>query len=147
MSRAISIPREGVWAFGSWMVVFLLTLALSELYLRNSTPAAVAMAFAEQNAAVQNTIGGVVDARLNWIGSIHYAGDASWATFRLQVSGALAHGAIDVTLQRLHGRWNVANGYLVTDSGQAVEISQSAPQTDQALAEDWFSRSPHRMAR
>ncbi len=134
MLRAISIPREGVWAFGSWVVVFLLTIALGELYLRNSIPAAVALAFAEQNAAVQNTIGGAVDARLNWIGSIHYDGDASWATFRLQLRGALTNGTMDVTLQRRRDQWNVAEGYLVTDSGQAVELSQAVPQIDQARA-------------
>ncbi len=132
MLRRISIPREALWAFGSWAVVFLLTIALGELYLRNSTPAAVAMAFAEQNPAVQNTIGGAVDARLSWIGSIHYDGDASWATFRLQLSGALTNGTIDVALQHRHGQWNVANGRLVTISGQAVEISESVPQSDPA---------------
>ncbi len=132
MLRRIGISREALWAFGSWMVIFLLTVALSELYLRNSTPAAVAMAFAKQNTAVQNTVGGAVDARLNWIGSIHYEGDASWATFRLQLSGALTNGTFDVTVHRRHGQWNVANGHLVTTSGQAAEVSESPPQSDQA---------------
>jgi hypothetical protein len=136
MSRAISIPREAIWAIGSWTIVFLLTIALGELYLRNSSPAAVAMAFVEQNSAVQNTIGGAMDARLNWIGSIHYNGDASWATFRVQLSGALTKGTMDVTLQRSHGHWNVASGHLVTASGQAVEISRSGAPIEQARAED-----------
>ena len=136
MRQSISIPREAIWAFGSWLVIFVMTIALGELYLRNSTPAAVAMAFAGQNAAVQNTMGGVVDARLNWIGSIHYDGDASWATFRLQLNGTLTNGTMDVTLQREHGQWNIATGHLVTDSGRTVEITESAPQTEQARAED-----------
>lgn len=146
MLRALGIPREAIWALGSWVVIFLITIALcvtflitialGELYLRNSTPAAVAMAFAEQNPAVQNTIGGAVNARLNWIGSIHYDGDASWAIFRLQLSGVHNHGTMDVTLQRRHGQWNVAKGHLVTDSGQAIEVSDTAPQGDQARAEN-----------
>jgi hypothetical protein len=134
MSRYVGIPRQAMWAFGSWAVVFLLTIALGELYLHNSTPAAVAMAFAEQNPVVQDTIGGTVDARLNWIGSIHYDGDASWATFRLQVSGVLNNGTMDVTLQRRHSQWNVADGHLVTATGRVVEISDTAAHVDQARA-------------
>ena len=96
MLRSISIPREALWAFGSWAIVLLITAALGEVYLRSSTPAAVALAFTERNAAVQGMVGGAVHAQLNWIGSIHYEGDASWATFRMEVSGARANATMDV---------------------------------------------------
>ncbi len=136
MLRSISIPREALWAFGSWAIVLLITAALGEVYLRSSTPAAVALAFTERNAAVQGMVGGAVHAQLNWIGSIHYEGDASWATFRMEVSGARANATMDVTLQQQAGQWNVANGRLVTDSGQIVQVPRMANRTDQARAEN-----------
>jgi hypothetical protein len=134
--RSISIPREALWAFGSWAIVLLITAALGEVYLRSSTPAAVALAFTERNAAVQGMVGGAVHAQLNWIGSIHYEGDASWATFRMEVSGARANATMDLTLQRQAGQWNVANGRLIMDSGQIAQIPVMANRTDQARAEN-----------
>jgi Cytochrome oxidase complex assembly protein 1 len=136
MVRSISIPREALWAFGSWALIFLITIALGEVYLRSSTPAGVALAFTERNPVVQNAVGGAVHAQLNWIGSIHYEGDASWATFRMEVSGARANATMDVTLQQQGGRWNVANGRLVTDSGQIVHVAEVANRTDRARAEN-----------
>ncbi len=134
MSRANIIPREAIWALMSWAVVLLVMVALGEIYLRNSTPAAVALTFSEHNAAIENAVGGDVHAQLNWIGSIHYEGDASWASFSLQIAGARRHGTMDVTLQRQHDKWSVTNGRLVTDSGSVLEISTATTRAPELCA-------------
>jgi hypothetical protein len=134
MLRAISISPEAKRAFQGWFVIFLMMIMLGEAYLRSSAPAAVALNFAEHNAAVQTAVGGVAHARLNWIGHIHYEGNDGWASFEVHVIGARTSGTMDVTLQRQRGHWNVASARLVTDSGRVVEVTESANRTDQARA-------------
>jgi hypothetical protein len=134
MSRANVIPREAIWALLSWSAVLLLMAALGEIYLRNSTPAAVALTFSEHNAAIQSAVGGDVHAQLNWIGSIHYEGDQSWASFSLQIEGARRHGSMDVTLQRQHDKWTVTTGRLVTDSGSVVQVSEATTRAPELCA-------------
>jgi len=67
--------------------------------------------------------GGIENARLGWIGNIHYAGNDGWASFAMHITGARTSRTMDITLQRQHGRWNVASGRLVTDSGHVIEVS------------------------
>ena len=105
---------------------------LGEVYLRSSTPAAVALDFAKHNPVVQNAVGGVEHARLNWIGNIHYEGNDGWASFKVHLSGARTNGTINLTLERQSGEWNVASGRLVTDSGRVIEITERANRTAQA---------------
>jgi len=123
MLRAISISPDAKRAFEGWFVVFLMVIMLGEVYMRSSTPATVALDFAEHSAVVQEAVGGVEHAQLNWIGNIHYDGNDGWASFEMQVMGARTNGTIDITLQRQRGRWNVAGGRLVTDSGRVVRIT------------------------
>lgn len=132
MWRSISMSSEAKRAFQGWFVIFLMMIMLGEVYLRSSTPAAVALNFAEHNAVVQNAVGGVEHARLNWIGSIHYEGNDGWASFKMHLVGARTNGTIDLTLQRQSGEWNVASGRLVTDSGLVVKITEPATRTAQA---------------
>jgi hypothetical protein len=120
----MSISQEAKRAFQGWFVIFLMMTMLGEVYLRSSTPAAVALNFAEHNAVVQDAVGGVEQARLNWIGNIHYDGNHGWASFKMHVIGARTNGTMDVTLQRQRGEWNVAQGRLVTDSGKVVRIDE-----------------------
>ncbi|HVN27393.1 MAG TPA: cytochrome c oxidase assembly factor Coa1 family protein [Candidatus Binataceae bacterium] len=110
-------------AFEGWFVIFLMVVMLGELYMRSSTPAAVALQFAAHNAVVQDAVGNVEYVRLNWIGNIHYDGEEGWASFKVHVKGARAHGTVDVTLQRQHGAWNVASGRITTSQGRIVEIA------------------------
>jgi len=126
------MSSEAKRAFQGWFVIFLMMIMLGEVYLRSSTPAAVALNFAEHNAVVQNAVGGVEHARLNWIGSIHYEGNDGWASFKMHLVGARTNGTIDLTLQRQSGEWNVASGRLVTDSGLVVKITEPATRTAQA---------------
>ncbi len=72
---------------------------------------------------VQESVGGIEDARLGWIGNIHYAGTDGWASFNLHVIGARANGTVDITMQRQLGKWTVTDAELVTDSGQVVKIA------------------------
>ena len=124
ISRIVGVSPEVQRAFGGWVVIFLMMMMLGEIYLRSSTPAAVALNFAEHDAAVQQAMGGVKHARLNWIGNIHYDGDDGWATFKMHLTGARSRGTMDVLLQRQRGEWNVASGRLVTDSGEVVSIDE-----------------------
>ncbi len=123
MLRAISISPDAKRAFEGWFVVFLMVIMLGEVYMRSSTPATVALDFAEHNPAVQEAVGGVEHAQLNWIGNIHYHGNEGWASFEVQVTGARTNGTIDVMLQRQRRRWNVMSAQLVTDSGRVVSIT------------------------
>jgi len=109
-------------------------IVVGELYLRSSAPAALALNFAEHNAIVQDAVGGVEHARLNWIGNIHYDGNEGWASFKVDLTGARTNGTMDVTLERRRGKWNVASGQLVTDSGRVVTIAEPASRTEQARA-------------
>jgi hypothetical protein len=122
--RAINASPEVKRAFGGWVVIFLMMMMLGEVYLRSSTPAAIALDFVEHDAVVQKATGGVSYARLNWIGNIHYDGDEGWATFKMHVDGRRASGTMDVILERQRGAWNVASGRLVTDSGAVVSIDE-----------------------
>jgi len=131
MLRSISISADARKAFQGWLVIFLMMVMLGELYLRTSTPAEVALQFAQHNAVVQDTVGGVEHARLNWIGNIHYDGSDGWAAFKVHLKGARANGTMDITLQRQRGAWNVASGRIVTDQGRIVEIGES---TDRAIS-------------
>ena len=126
MLRAIGIRVKALDAFPKLIVIFIAMAMLGEVYLRSSAPAAMALAFTEHNAAVQSAVGGVEDARLNWIGSIHYDGNDGWASLAMHVTGARTNGTIDVTLQRQHGEWKVSSGRLRTDSGRVIEIAESA---------------------
>lgn len=134
MLRAISISPEARHAFEGWVVIFLMMITLGELYLRSSTPAAVALNFAEHNAAVQSAVGGVEQARLNWIGHIHYDGNDGWASFKMHVIGARTNGTMDIMLQRQSGEWNVAGGQLVTDSGRIVKLAEPEKRADHPRA-------------
>jgi hypothetical protein len=134
MLRSISIPQEARRAFQGLLIIFLVMAVGGELYLRSSTPAAVALNFAEHNAIVQDAVGGVEHARLNWIGHIHYDGRDGWASFEVHLIGARTNGTVDVTLQRRRGQWNVAAGQLVTDSGRVVTIADPSSRADQARA-------------
>ncbi|HLI82259.1 MAG TPA: cytochrome c oxidase assembly factor Coa1 family protein [Candidatus Binataceae bacterium] len=124
MLRSIRLSPDAKRAFEGWFVIFLMMIMLGELYLRSSTPAAIAMQFAQHNAAVQDAIGNVEHARLNWIGNIHYDGTDGWASFKMHLTGARANGTMDLTLERQRGEWNVAAGRIVTDNGQVVTIGE-----------------------
>jgi hypothetical protein len=124
MLRSIRLSPEIKRAYQGWFVIFLMMMMLGELYMRSSTPAAVAMQFAQHNAAVQGAIGSVEHARLSWIGNIHYDGTDGWASFKMKLTGARANGTMDLTLQRQRGEWNVAAGRIVTDRGQVVTIGE-----------------------
>ena len=126
MLRSIRLSAEAKRAFEGWFVIFLMMIMLGELYLRSSTPAAVAMQFAQHNAVVQNAIGNVEHAHLNWIGNIHYEGNDGWASFKVHLNGDRDNGTMDVTLQRERGQWNVVAGHITTDSGRAISIGESA---------------------
>lgn len=134
MLRSISIPQEARRAFQGLLVIFIVMAVGGEFYLRSSTPAAVALNFAEHNAIVQDAVGGVEHARLNWIGHIHYDGADGWASFEVHLTGVRTNGTVDVTLQRRRGHWNVAAGQLVTDSGRVVTIADPNTRADQARA-------------
>ena len=105
-----------------WSVIFVLTVLLGEFYVRSSTPAAIAMNFAEHDVAVQSAVGGVEMAKLGLVGSIHYAGTEGWASFRMHVIGMRTNGILEINLQRALGKWNVANARLTTDTGEVVKI-------------------------
>jgi hypothetical protein len=126
MSRSIRLSAEAKRAFQGWFVIFLMMLMLGELYMRSSTPAAVALQFAQHNAVVQDAVGNVEHARLNWIGNIHYEGNDGWASFKLHLKGDRANGTMDLTLQRQRGEWNVAAGRIVTDTGHVVTIGEDS---------------------
>ena len=116
------ISRETVKGLESWAVVFMLTVLCSAAYVHHSTPAELALQFAEHDAVVQEAVGGVETAKLGWIGNIHYAGSNGWASFKMHVVGGRTNGTMDITLQRQLGKWNVASGKLVTDTGHIVKI-------------------------
>ena len=124
MLPSIRLSPEAKRAYQGWFVIFLMMLMLGELYMRGSTPAAVAIQFAQHNAAVQEAIGNVEHARLNWIGNIHYDGSDGWASFKMHLKGDRANGTMDLTLQRQRGEWNVAAGRMVTDNGHVVTIGE-----------------------
>jgi hypothetical protein len=126
MLRAIRISQEARKAFQGWLVIFVLMIMLGEVYMRSSTPAAIALNFVQHNPVVQNAMGGVERTRLNWIGNIHYDGNEGWASFKMHVIGGHTNGTMDVTLQRERGQWNVISGTLVTDSGRIVTITEPA---------------------
>ena len=126
MLRSIRLSPEAKRAFQGWFVIFLMMLMLGELYMRSSTPAAVALQFAQHNAVVQDAIGNVEHARLNRIGNIHYDGSDGWASFKMHLKGDRANGTMDLTLQRQRGEWNVAAGRIVTDSGHVVDIGEGS---------------------
>jgi hypothetical protein len=129
MLRSLRISPDARKAFEGWFVIFVMMIMLGELYMRQSTPAAVALQFAEHNAVVQETVGNVEHAHLNWIGNIHYDGEDGWASFKVHLKGARANGTMDVTLQRQRGEWNVAGGRIVTNQGQVVELKDSTEKT------------------
>jgi hypothetical protein len=114
--------RELIRGLEGWAVVFMLTVLSSAMYVHRSAPAELALQFAEHDAAVQEAVGGVEKAKLGWIGNIHYAGNNGWASFKMHVVGGRTNGTMDITLQRQLGKWNVAVGKLVTDSGHIVKI-------------------------
>jgi|SRR5208282_478582 hypothetical protein len=126
MLQAIVNRAKALQAFEKLTVIFVVMIFLGELYLRTSAPAAVALTFTQHNAAVQSAVGGVENARLGWIGNIHYAGNQGWASFAMHITGARTNATMAITLQREHGRWNVESGRLVTDSGHAIEVSETA---------------------
>ena len=117
-----------------WSVIFVLTVLLGEFYVRSSTPAAIAMDFAEHDVSVQSAVGGVETAKLGLVGSIHYAGTEGWASFRMHVIGMRTNGILEVNLQRALGKWTVASARLTTDMGEVVKIG-TEPSED-ASAED-----------
>jgi hypothetical protein len=119
------LSPEAKRAFEGWFVIFLMMIMLGELYLRSSTPAAVAMQFAQHNAVVEDAVGNVEHAHLNWIGNIHYEGNDGWASFKLHLNGDRDNGTMDLTLQRQRGQWNVVAGRIVTDSGRAITIGEN----------------------
>jgi hypothetical protein len=125
MLRIRTLSPELKRAFEGWLVIFLMIIMLGELYLRSSTPAAVAMQFAEHNAVVQNAVGNVKHAYLNWIGHIHYEGNDGWASFEVNLKGDRDNGTMDVMLERQRGRWNVVSGRITTDSGRAITIGDN----------------------
>ena len=125
MLRIRTLSPELKRAFEGWLVIFLMIIMLGELYLRSSTPAAVAMQFAEHNAVVQSAVGNVKHAYLNWIGHIHYEGNAGWASFEVHLKGDRDNGTMDVMLERQRGRWNVVAGSITTDSGRAITIGDN----------------------
>jgi len=120
------LSPEAKRAFEGWFVIFLMMIMLGELYMRSSTPAAVAMQFAQHNAVVQNAVGNVEHARLNWIGNIHYEGNDGWASFKVHLNGDRDNGTMDVTLERQRGQWNVVAGRITTDSGRAIAIGENS---------------------
>ncbi len=124
MLPAINISPEATRMFKGWLVILVMMITFGELYLRSSTPAAVALNFAEHNVAVQKAVGGVENARLNWIGHIHYEGIDGWASFALQVTGARTNGTMDVILKVQSGHWVVSSGRLITDAGRTLTITE-----------------------
>ena len=131
MFLSSALSPEAKRAFEGWFVIFMMMIMLGELYLRSSTPAAIAMQFAQHNAVVQDAVGNVQHAHLNWIGNIHYEGNDGWASFKLHLKGAREDGTMDITLQRQRGQWNVVGGSITTDSGRAIPIGESvAARTD-----------------
>ena len=129
MLQLIRLSPDARKAFQGWCVIFIMMIVLGELYLRSSTPAALALQFAEHNPVVQDAVGGVEHARLNWIGNIHYDGEQGWASFGVYLKGARAEGTVDVNLQRERGKWNVVSGRLITDDGRLVELGEAAGKT------------------
>lgn len=129
MMRSIRLSPEARKAFQGWFVIFIMMIMLGELYLRTSTPAAVALQFAQHNAVVQDAVGGVEYAHLNWIGNIHYSGEDGWASFKVHLKGERANGTMEVTLQRERGTWNVTGGRIDTTDGRSVEIAPDAERT------------------
>jgi len=129
MLRSISISPDARKALEGWFVIFLMMIMLGELYMRQSTPAAIALQFAQHNPVVQDAVGNVEHARLNWMGNIHYDGEDGWASFKVHLKGARASGTMDVTLERQRGEWNVAGGRIVTNKGRVVEIGDSTEKT------------------
>jgi hypothetical protein len=125
MLQAIVSRAKAPQAFEKLIVIFVVMIFLGELYLRTSTPAAVALTFTEHNADVQTAVGGIEEARLGWVGNIHYAGNDGWASFAMHITGARTNGTMDITLQRQHGQWNVESGRLVTDSGHVIKVSET----------------------
>jgi len=124
MFRGFTISAEARRAYQGWFVIFLMMLMLGEVYMRSSTPAAIAMQFAQHNPVVQGAVGNVEHARLNWIGNIHYDGSDGWASFKMHLKGDRDNGTMDLTLQRQRGQWNVAGGRIVTESGHVVTIGE-----------------------
>jgi hypothetical protein len=134
MAKVTNMSAELRRGLCGWSVIFVLTVLLGEFYVRSSTPAALALNFAEHNPAVQSAVGGVEIAKLGLIGSIHYDGDGGWASFRTHVIGERTNGTLEINLQRALGKWTVGSARLTTDSGQIVRIGQEA--SAEASAED-----------
>jgi hypothetical protein len=129
MFQFIRLSPDARKAFQGWFVIFVVMIMLGELYLRSSTPASLALQFAQHNPVVQDAVGGVKHARLNWIGNIHYDGEDGWASFKVHLRGARADGTVEVTLQREHGAWNVTSGRVMTNDGRIVEIEPTTEKT------------------
>jgi hypothetical protein len=129
MMRFVRLSPDARKAFQGWFVIFIMMIMLGEVYLRSSTPATVALQFALHNAAVQDAVGGVKYAHLNWIGNIHYDGEDGWASFKVHLKGARANGTMEVTLQRERGAWNVTGGSVETNDGRIVEIAPTTEKT------------------
>jgi hypothetical protein len=123
VASEIAMSSELKRGLCGWTVFFLLCISIGELYVRTSTPAALAIQFVRHDPVVQESVGGIQEARLGWIGNIHYAGNNGWASFNLHVVGARTNGTVDITMQRQLGKWSVADAELVTDSGQVVKIA------------------------
>ena len=129
MLRFVRVSSDARKAFQGWFVIFVMMIMLGELYLRTSTPAAVALQFAQHNPAVQDAVGGVEYAHLNWIGNIHYDGEEGWASFKVHLKGERANGTMEITLQRERGTWNVTSGRVDTTDGRTVEIEPITEKT------------------
>ena len=122
MARRTNMSADLRRGLCGWSVIFVLTVLLGEFYVRSSTPAALALSFAEHDPVVQSAVGGVETARLGLIGSIHYAGSGGWASFKMHIIGMRTNGTLDVSLERAMGKWTVASARMHTDAGQTVKI-------------------------
>ena len=134
MIRRTKMSAELRRGLCGWSVIFVLTVLLGEFYVRSSTPAALALSFAEHDPIVQSAVGGVETAKLGLVGSIHYAGTGGWASFKMHIIGMRTNGTLEVSLERAMGKWSVAGARLITDAGKTVKIGGGS--SGNASAED-----------
>jgi hypothetical protein len=112
-----------------WTALFVITVAVGELYLHHSAPYRAARSFIESSTTVRQEIGAVRSAS-GWEGTVHYSGNSGWASFRMNVRGSRADGVVDITLRCHGGAWSVDTGRLYVDSGPAVMITQQLQPTN-----------------
>jgi hypothetical protein len=122
------MPNKFRYRLCGWTALFVIIVAVGELYLHHSAPYRAARTFIESSATVRQEIGAVRSAS-GWEGTVHYSGSNGWASFRMNVRGSRADAVVDITMRCHGGSWSVDTGRLYVDSGPAVALTQQSEPT------------------